>query len=133
MFLKHPELVPGKENPADCSLPFLLGCHLAFCTSVQLLFKVTKIFQKWLTCEDDATVETQASLFVSFRVSVIYLFSYMCDSKHHILPSPFHSFSLSEFISFQPTLPVQHLFPAEDIKHFVHTYTDSWGRNHSCL
>lgn len=129
-----------KENPANCRLSFLTGSHLLFCTSVQLLFKVSEIFQKRLTCEDDATVNCRLHFLRVFQC-FHHTRHFICvHSQHHILATRLHSFNQitqfqpeSEFISFQHTLPMQHLFSSEDIKHFAHTYTSSWGRNHSCL
>ena len=48
---------PLGERSLQICLSLLPGSHLLFCTSVSLLFKVTESFKKWLSCEDNATLE----------------------------------------------------------------------------
>ena len=45
------------ERSLQICLSLLSGSHLLFCTSVSLLFKVTEFLKKWLSYEDNATLE----------------------------------------------------------------------------
>ena len=45
------------ERSLQICLSLLSGSHLLFCASVSLLFKVTEFLKKWLSYEDNATLE----------------------------------------------------------------------------